>query len=336
MTHLGTVNMKSIMNTLRPRKTRHMEYSRAFAVISNSCYFPGILATLGSIYAYYGRDLRVYVVGHGLSAAERQILQSTNLGASLTLIDTEDFSNRPIGCWEAKQQCASELVGSVKTISLLDADLILLSRIDDVFELAERGKIVAPLDCGSIGFNTDYDIYSSRLAGCVRPNLNTGFVTFHTRMHWDLVALWAFTSRFGAYSPGRGMPLSFPGHGDQGIFNALLCQLHKDDAVHVLPERTWTNSVGWNRGHGLRIVARHGHQITAEHQPGGLRQRVLHSSGPKWWTPEGQRAFSSAGDVLTCFEEMSRIALPNSPASERSTPRTTEAPPSEVSLAVST
>lgn len=284
-----------------------MDIARAFVMVSDSRYFTGLWATLGSIFAYHGRELRVFVAGHRLTGEQLQLLRGHPLGQSLTILDTSDFAHRPAGCWEAKQQCASELVASVKVLCLLDADLILLSRIDDVFELAESGRIVSSLDGEGITYSDAYRVYSPRLVGQRRPYINTGFLSYDLRQHWDLTALWAFTSRFADYSPQGGPPFGFPGHGDQGLFNSVVTQLGRDDEIHTLPEHTWCNSRGWKEGRSVEIVGGNGLELRVEHCPGGEQQRILHSSGPKWWTEKGQLEFGQVGDVLSCFEHMSKI-----------------------------
>lgn len=289
-------------------KVALMNYARAFAVVSDDRFFSGLLANLGSIFAYYGKAVRVYVIGHGLTGEQQSILGRHPLGSALTILDTRDFARTPAGCWEAKQQCASELVAELTTLCLLDADLVLLSRVDDIFEIAEEGRIVSSQDGSGITFDDSYKVYSNTLVGKRQAYVNSGFLTLDIRRHWDLVALWAFTSRFAGYSRGNGAPFGFPGHGDQGVLNAIINQLGLNDAIHILPENTWCNSAGWQDGCVVRIIGRDGLKLTVQHEPGGEIQRILHSTGPKWWTEEGRHAFKDAGDLLACFESMARVS----------------------------
>lgn len=299
-----------------------MNYARAFSIVSDNRFFTGLLANLGSIFAYYERDVRVFVIGHGLTSEQQSLLGRHPLGSALTVLDTRDFAYSPHGCWEAKQQCASELVAEVETLCLLDADLVLLSRVDDVFDLAEQGKIVSSQDGAGITYDESYAVYHRALVGQRRPYVNSGFLAMNLRQHWDLVALWAFTSRFAGYSPGKGIPFGFPGHGDQGLLNAIITQLGRNDAVHVLPENTWCNSAGWRDGRAVRIESRNGDKLVVRHQPGNEIQRLLHSTGPKWWTDEGRQAFASAGDVLPCFESMAQISAVDIPGAAAEVPGT--------------
>lgn len=293
-----------------------MNYARAFAVVSDHRFFAGLWATLGSVFAYYEKTMRVFVVGHDLTTEQRAQLGRHPLGSALTVLDTKDFAHHPCGCWEAKQQCASELVAEVETLCLLDADLVLLSRIDDVFDLAEQGLIVSSRDGSGITYGEQYAVYHPTLVGQRRPYVNSGFLALNIRKHWDIIALWAFTSRFASYSPGNGAPFGFPGHGDQGLLNAIIAQLQRSDVVHVLPEHLWCNSSGWCNGRSVRIEHGDGAKLTVRHLPGGETQRVLHSTGPKWWTEEGKQAFAEAGDVLACFESMAQVSSANLPSTE--------------------
>lgn len=285
-----------------------MEYERAFAVVANDTYFPGLEATLGSIYAYYGQEIRVFVVGHCLSQEKQHRLDRHPLGGALTYVDTHSFARMPFGCWVAKQQVPSELVEQVHTLCLLDADLILLSRVDDVFEFAERGKIVGTLDVGDIEYGGDYGVYSPKIVGVRHPYMNSGFLALNLRHHWDLVGLWEFTSRFGHHSRDRGAPFHFPGHGDQGLLNALMAHLGLIKSMEILPEKTWCNSAGWHGNERVSIAEQHGDRLVVMAEPLGQRQRVLHSTGPKWWTLEGRRHFQPAGDIVRCFETMAAIS----------------------------
>jgi hypothetical protein len=131
--------------------------------------------------------------------------------------------------------------------------------------------------------------------------------------HWDLVGLWAFASQYGAYSPGGGAPLGLPGHGDQGVLNAVAALLNKSTDFHVLPEGSWCDST---RGCTLRIVARdESGCLEVWNETDGTPQRLVHSSGPKWWTDEGAAHLRRFGDKLDCFLHfVARTTPPAGPA----------------------
>ena len=119
------------------------------------------------------------------------------------------------------------------------------------------------------------------------------------QQHWDLTGLWAFASQYGAYSPGAGAPLELPGHGDQGVFNALTTLLRKAEFLHALPEAEWCDSS--NLGLVAIRESRPDGRLRVENAHSGNPQRIVHCSGAKWWTKEGAHEQGQRGDRLTIF-----------------------------------
>jgi precorrin-6B methylase 2 len=133
---------------------------------------------------------------------------------------------------------------------------------------------------------------------------------FNLLQHWDLIALWEFSGRFAGYSPSGGAPYAFQGHGDQGLLNAVATLLNKQDDLHLLPQSTWCNSAGWTADETIDIVAENLPRLTVMNRRQQERQRLLHSTGPKWWTADGAEHFGKSGDVLRCFEHFSLVHRP--------------------------
>lgn len=290
-------------------------YRRAFVIVSDTRFFPGLWALLNSIYAYYECEYRVFVVGHHLNAEAIACLLQHPLGHAITLLNSQDFARIPSGAWEAKQMVLSELAGQVVNACLLDADLVLLSRLDDVFEWSEAGKIVSSQDGErQIAYGTQYAAYGNRLVGRQMPYFNSGFLCLNLVVHWDLIALWEFTSRFAAYSLSGGAPYKFKGHGDQGLLNAVAALLEKQNELQLLPQSTWCNSAGWSAEETVDIAAYDGPRLRVTNRQRQEMQRLIHSTGPKWWTPQGAAHFRASGDVLTCFEHFEQLFRRPEPA----------------------
>jgi hypothetical protein len=283
-------------------------YQRAFIVVSDNSFFPGLWALLNSILAYYEHEYRVFIVGHHLSSSAVADLRHHPLASAITLLDDRNFAYRPLGAWEAKQSTLSHICGQVATVCLLDADIVLLSRLDDAFESAENGLLVTCED-GQRDFIFDetFRAYDRQLVGKCIPYFNSGFLCLNLLRHWELAALWEFTSRFAAYSPSGGKPYGFSGYGDQGILNALVALLDKQAYVSALSESLWCNSAGWSSEETVDIVGTAGPMLEVRHRRLGHRQRLLHSTGPKWWTSEGREHFVRSGDVLKCFEHFAQL-----------------------------
>jgi hypothetical protein len=272
--------------------------SRVFAVACDNYYYPGLRALLPSIAAYHGLDIPVFLYHRDLSKAQLQELG--RLGVELCPFGLAGLPFPAPGMWEAKQQIFAHCIGRARCVYLLDADLVLVSALDDVFELARMGKVVSSADGGWRTFGSDYMAYSPGLVGLCQPYINSGALCLDVVRHWDLAGLWAFASNYGAYSPGAGVPLGLPGHGDQGVFNAVAGLLNKVPSFHVLPEGSWCDST---RGCTLRIRRRRrGGRLIVWNSTERTRQRLVHSSGPKWWTAEGAAHLRQFGDKLRCFE----------------------------------
>lgn len=61
-------------------------------VVSSDAEFPGLWALLNSVYADYGGEYRVFIVGYGVLPDSLAALQSHPLRSVLTLLDSRDFA----------------------------------------------------------------------------------------------------------------------------------------------------------------------------------------------------------------------------------------------------
>ncbi len=272
--------------------------ARIFAIACDVNYEPGLRALLNSLWAYHRGELAVFIYHRGFTAAALEELAAHPNRPHL--FATSELPFPPSGMWEAKQQIFAHCLGRARCVYLLDADLVLTSRVDDVFELAEQGKIVSSSDGGERSYGEDYAVYGATVPGQRQPYLNSGALCLDVNRHWDLVGLWAFASPFGSYSPRNGFPLHLPGHGDQGTFNAIAARLDKGKDFHVLPEATWCDST---QGACVQVreVTENG-CLEVWNVTASARQRLVHSSGPKWWTEAGRQHLPRFGDKLKCFE----------------------------------
>lgn len=277
---------------------------RAFATVSDAGYFPGLWALLNSIHAYHGLEIPAFVFDAGLTSRQRLALASASpLRERLTVLP----SQAP-GAWETKQKSLAALLPLVRTVFLLDADLVLTSAMDDVFAKAGEGWIVSSRDgdeSGDLVFDGEYARYSPGLVGRRMPNFNSGALCLDTQRHWDVCFLWGAASESGTYSALGGEPLRLPGHGDQGVLVALVALLGKEKDLHLLEMSEWCDTWGT---HPYRISSRQEGRLEVLNAKTGRVQRLVHSSGPKWWTPEGARDLERFGDKLECFRHFAAAA----------------------------
>ena len=277
---------------------------RAFAVACDGGYYPGLVALLNSIWAYHGNRIPVFIYHRDMSRKQLTALARHPVGTRLHRI--EELAYPSAGMWEAKQQVFAHCLGRARCVYLVDADVVLASEMDDVFELARMGRIVASADGGGGVYDARYVVYGSRLPGTRYPYLNSGALCLDVMRHWDLVGLWAFAANYGEYSPGQGQPLRLPGHGDQGVFNALAVLLEKTGCYHSLPEGIWCDATKHLKIE-IQRVRRDG-RLEIWNPAEQARQRLVHCIGPKWWRHEGRAYQARYGDKLRCFEHFAGLA----------------------------
>ena len=285
-------------------------HPRVIAIACDQGYFPGLRALINSIYAYHP-ELPIFVFERGFHSVELSWLKSHPACIEIRSIDRFPYPAR--GMWEAKQQVPAECIAYARTVCLIDADIVLVSRIDDVFELAEEGKIVAGRDGVQNYFDINHQVYSPEIVGQKWDHLNSGFVCFDVRRHWDLAGLWAFSVNYGAYTPNGGYPIGLPGMGDQGLLDGVLAMLDKREYYHLLPLHHWHDF----RAPGyLRIVERHDDgTLFVENTHVRQRQRIVHNVGTKWWMPDAD-ADHLDDDKLKCCRHFAGLdfAKLNKPA----------------------
>ncbi len=287
-------------------------HKRVFAVVCDSGYFAGLKGLLNSLYAYHGSAIPVFIYESGFGSGELRWIEAHPLRT--TVFRVSELPHHARGMWEAKQQVFAHCLGRARTVFLLDADLVLTSAMVDVWEAAESGRIVAGYHGDELRYDARYDVYGQALPGQRHAHLSTAAICLDVERHWDLAGLWAFTTNFSEYTPGRGFPLALPGHGDQGLFNALVARLGKLDQVHLLPHGLWHDS---GAEAAMRIVDKEADgKLEVWNEKLGALQRLLHASGKKWWTDDGARHQSTFGDRLRCFlhfERMQAGAAPLAP-----------------------
>lgn len=278
-------------------------HPRVVAIACDRNYFPGLQALVNSVHTYHP-ELPIFVFERGFRAAEFAWL--ANHPATIEVQAIARFPFPVTGMWEAKQQVPAECLSRARSVCLIDADIVVLSRLDDVFELAEDGKIVAGCDGMGSYFDSAYQVYGPSVVGKRWFHLNSGLVCFDVHRHWDLAGLWAFSSNYGAYSPHGGYPLGLPGLGDQGLLDGVMALLNKDQNYHRLPLHSWHD---FRRpGHMKITEVESGGQLTVENTFVHQRQRIAHCIGLKWWKP-GADSFHPSDDKLRCFRHFANLDL---------------------------
>ncbi len=277
-------------------------YARAIAITCDNGYFQAVQALLNSIFVYHP-ELPIFLFHRNFGGDQVAWIERHPLKIELRPIS--HFPYHCPGLWEAKQQAMAECMGRARTVCLIDADIVLVSRVDDVFTSAEAGKIVAGCDATNTCYGEEYRVYSPHLVGRHSRDINSGLLCIDVQRHWDVIGLWAFSSNYGQYSPHRGYPLGLPGFGDQGLLNAILFMLGKEADYEILPHGVWHDFRGPS---AMRIVRRaKGGGLVVENRELRARQRILHCVGYKWWWENPDEHHGDGGDKLACFRHFAAL-----------------------------
>lgn len=280
--------------------------SQCFALAVDAAYEPGLFAVVNSIYAYHRDSVPVRIYYRDIS--RESLAWLGRHPARPTLVNLLHLPTAHRGMWEVKQQIPAWEMLHSRLVFLLDVDCVLCSPMHDIFNLAAEGFIVGAKDgAGVVEYTDDYRIYGIH-PGEIHHYINTGALCLDTATHWPILAAWTFSASHARYSNGpraSSANLNLPGHGDQGLFNAIVAGLGRSEAVYALPGEEWCDA--WSRGRprirssGNPVVLHIVNEIT------GLRQRLIHSSGPKWWTADGRLAQARQGDKLKIFEHFNAV-----------------------------
>lgn len=275
--------------------------SRAFCIVTDRGFLPGARALVNSIWAYHRDHVAIAIYQRGL--AQDELSWFWEHPARPIIHDLDQMAGAHRGMWECKQQALAWELKRHRLVYLLDADTVLCSAVDDVFDFAAAGFIVSSLDGEGVQYDDRFSSYGIT-AGTRSIYINSGAICLDLVEHWRVVALWSFAANHAAYS-GAPPPLQLHGHGDQGVLNAIISGMDICDSVYRLSASEWCDSglksipriIGTRELGALKVI----NSVT------GLQQRIIHSTGPKWWTARGAVHNARFGDKLRIFEHFANM-----------------------------
>ncbi|MEX3858200.1 class I SAM-dependent methyltransferase [Paraburkholderia sp. BR10923] len=268
----------------------------AFVTVTDFNFFPGTLATVNSVLEFQPEADIFIVVNEKcpLSEAQRECLAAA---ARVVLMDSSQYSAAGlyVNAWELKAYAAWTLAEhyDYDVVVGIDSDCILCSNVDAEIERCfATGKFLGGRD----GDGADYD-ESYRVYGIETPARNQRYMSTSlyfcaiTDANKRVLRKWAQccnAADFNAKGP-------FPGHGDQGVLNAVLFAENAPDRVELLDNALWSQHwVYWDSifdyRDGLFI------NLTA----GRLAQRSFHCGGAaKFWSREHADEVSGTRSLQT-------------------------------------
>jgi hypothetical protein len=251
----------------------------AFITVTDGYFFPGTLATVNSVLEYHP-DADVFVVAnhrHPLTRAQSQCLEACK---RLQVIDSRRLakSGRHINAWELKAYACHDLCADYEVMVGIDSDCLLCSNVSDVIDRCrDAGGFIGGRDGDGETYDESYRVYGIRPPARNPRYMSTSlYFCAVTRRNRAVLRRWAeccSAARFNGTGP-------HPGHGDQGVLNAVLFARRCTAAIELLDNRLWSQH--WTYWDSV-IEFRDGAFIN--NSAGGLRQRSFHCPGTdKFWS----------------------------------------------------
>ncbi len=253
----------------------------AFVTVTDYAFFPGTLATVGSILEFQP-DADVFVISnekHALTAPQAECLRRNS---RVRLLDSSRFAanGRYINAWELKAYAANDLAEGYDVIAGIDSDCLLCSNVDaEICRCFESGRFIGGKDGNGVDYDDSYRVY-----GIATPARNPRYMStslFFCAVTDDnkrILRKWAECCSAAVFN-GKG---PYPGHGDQGVLNAVLFAEDAIDKVELLDNRLWSQHwIYW------KSIIDYCNSVFINRSGENQRQRAFHCGGAeKYWAKE--------------------------------------------------
>jgi hypothetical protein len=204
-----------------------------FFTVADEAYVLGLVGLVNSL-RLTGHEQRIVVLDVGLTDRTRALLQPEcefiQLSSGRVL---HPYLLYPI----------AEDLSHAGVIVIVDSDVIVTATLEPLLEEAHRGKICAMAEVKRNRWFPEWE-QLLELQGSIRaqPCVNTGFLTFSTVHHPNLLSRWGeLIEKVAARDPdwargtvARQSPFS---NYDQDVLNALLMSEYPADALVILEDR---------------------------------------------------------------------------------------------------
>lgn len=290
----GTVLYHSREKVTIPKAVRNNIRKVAFVTVSDFRFWPGTVAACNSIRHCQGDRCDIIVINsnvraRGLTTEQQAILSKRNI----VVRGAQSFAkgDRKLGAWELKAYGCLEVArcGKYDVVIGIDSDCILCSDVNDVVHECSITKCFAGGRDRNQYYDESFSIYGIEGGTTNRRYMSTSLY-FCPLSEGNLRILdrWAAccaASMFG----GTG---EYPGHGDQGVLNAVMAGEGCRARVTLLENRIWSQHWTYWRDEVDYDSLSDG----MLNRSFGGRQRAFHSGGTyKFWDIRHSKRVRSAG-----------------------------------------
>jgi len=268
----------------------------AFITVTDWNFFPGTLAAVNSVLEFHPLAT-VYVVQNerrSLSAPQAACLAND---PRIRLLHSSDFGHdeRYIDAWELKAYAMADIAqrGEYEVLVGIDSDCLLCSDIDAELRFClESGGFVGGKDGDGAQYDATYAVYGIQAPARNERYMSTSlYLCAVNAANIAILRRWAECCTAAVFN-GQG---PYPGHGDQGVLNAILFAADGSSRVHLLENALWSQH--WSYWES-RIDFRDGEFINRS--AGRRKQRAFHcGGGDKYWSIEHRdRVFGAHADQM--------------------------------------
>jgi hypothetical protein len=267
----------------------------AFLTVTDYDFFPGTLATVGSV-REFAPEADVFVVQNDKQPLTAPQANCFKRNGRVHFLHSKRFEKlgRFINAWELKAYIAHDLCDDYEVIIGIDSDCLLCSNVDDVIcQCLAGGGFIGGQDGDGVDYDESYRVY--RIA---TPTHNPRYMS--TSVYFCAVSdanrriLRRWTECCSAAMFNGNGP--YPGHGDQGVLNAVLFAENKSASVQLLDNRLWSqHGVYWES-----IIEARGCQFF-NRTAGGQQQRAFHCGGTKKYWEREHRELVLSGNALQTY-----------------------------------
>lgn len=251
---------------------------RLVVTVSDRFFFPGTVATVNSV-LHFQPDADVVVVNNnlhqeGLTTAQKALFT----GARVRVLDASYFEHpsRKLAAWELKAHAASDLTAGYDVLIGIDSDCILCAPIEDVIAQALCTQKFYGGSDGQTHYDVPYRAYGIRTPVTNPKYMSSSlYVCALSPRNRRIVELWSQHCNNAIFGGGE----RYPGHGDQGVLNAILYKHLGPQGVQLLNNPVWSQH-GRYWSDSLIVV-----NGQLWHSSANGPQRSLHCGGTeKFWT----------------------------------------------------
>ena len=249
----------------------------AFITVTDYQFFPGTLATVNSI-AHFQPQAEIFVVYNEKQPLSEPQARMLSGNPRMHLLGSSFFEKpgRYINAWELKAYAANDLAAEFDVIVGIDSDCLLCSNVDaEIQHCFNSGGFLWGKDGDGASYDDSYRIY-----GIATPSHNPRYMSTSlyfcavTNANLKILRRWAEYCLQAVFN-GQG---PYPGHGDQGVLNAVLYAEEATTRVELLENPLWSQHwtywdsiIGFRDGEFLNVSA-------------GRTQRSFHCGGAeKYW-----------------------------------------------------